>query len=167
MKAKNIFLALGSNIGDRAANLMSALSFLQGHGAEVLTVSSFYETEAIGPKQRSFYNAVLEAKTVLSPLKLLSFTQSVQKAMGRKESARWMPRIIDIDILFFGDMIIKERGLTVPHEMICERLFVLAPLFEIAKDFVHPVLRKSIAEILKEKSIDLKNQKICRLGDRK
>ena len=164
MKANDIFLALGSNIGDRAENLMSALSFLQSNGAYISTVSSFYETAAIGPKQRSFYNAVLKAKTQMDPIELLSFTQTIETAMGRKKRARWSPRIIDVDILFFGDEILDKQGLTIPHKEMTQRLFVLAPLFEIAADFIHPVFNKSIAEIIKESPQNIKDQKICLLG---
>jgi 2-amino-4-hydroxy-6-hydroxymethyldihydropteridine diphosphokinase len=156
-----IYLSLGSNVGDRAENIVSALSFLQSSlSINIEKISSFYETSPIGPKQRSFYNIVIEAQTVLKPDKLLLFIKQVEHILGRKKSIRWGPRVIDIDILFFGRKIVDQAGLTVPHKELQNRLFVLIPLSEVASGFVHPVLKQKISSILCDKSLTLKCQKV-------
>ena len=158
MKNK-IYLSLGSNIGDMAENIMSALSFLQSSGfVEIKKISSFYETSAVGPKQRNFYNIAVEAWTQLSPYGLLALIKHGEFLLGRKKrktAELWGPRRIDIDILFFGNKIIKkdsfaaklDTDLVLPHKEIGNRLFVLCPLNEIAPDFVHPVLNRKINAI--------------------
>ncbi|MCL1971802.1 MAG: 2-amino-4-hydroxy-6-hydroxymethyldihydropteridine diphosphokinase [Endomicrobia bacterium] len=171
MKNK-IYLSLGSNIGDRAENILSALSFLQSSGfVEIKKISSFYETSAVGPKQRDFYNIAVEAGTQISPYGLLALIKHGEFLLGRKKSKnakRWGPRLIDIDILFFGNKIIGkdsfaarlDSDLILPHKEIQNRLFVLYPLNEIAADFVHPVLNRKINAILKKNRLTLKNQKV-------
>jgi 2-amino-4-hydroxy-6-hydroxymethyldihydropteridine diphosphokinase len=163
-----IYLGLGSNIGDRAENIVSALSLLQSSGyVEIEKISSFYETSPIGPKQRNFYNIAAKAKTALSPKALLALIKRAEAVLGRKPSLRWGKRVIDIDILFYGGKVINIQGLsadskdagvclcalplTVPHKEIENRLFVLVPLNEIAPDFKHPVLNAEINDILKSK----------------
>lgn len=161
-KMKNsIYLSLGSNIGDRVENIVSALSFLQSSlSVNVEKISSFYETSSVGPKQRSFYNIVIEAQTDLKPDDLLLFIKQVEYILGRRKTVKWGPRVIDIDILFFGGKIINQIGLAVPHKEIQNRLFVLIPLGEIASDFVHPVLKQKIRAILCDKLLTLKCQKV-------
>ncbi|BAG13679.1 2-amino-4-hydroxy-6-hydroxymethyldihydropteridine diphosphokinase [Endomicrobiia bacterium] len=156
-----VYLSLGSNVGDRAENIVSALSFLQSSlFADIKKISSFYETAPIGPKQRSFYNIVIEAQTDLKPDDLLLFIKQAEHILGRRKTIRWGPRVIDIDILLFCRKIINQTGLTVPHKEIQNRLFVLIPLSEIAGDFVHPVLKQKISGILYDKSLTLKCQKV-------
>jgi 2-amino-4-hydroxy-6-hydroxymethyldihydropteridine diphosphokinase len=156
-----IYLSLGSNVGDRAENIVSALSFLQNSlSVNIEKISSFYETSPIGPKQRSFYNIVIEAQTDLKPDKLLLFIKQAEHILGRRKTIRWGPRVIDIDILFFGRKIIDQVGLIVPHKELQNRLFVLIPLSEVASDFVHPVLKQKIGGILYDKSLTLKCQKV-------
>jgi 2-amino-4-hydroxy-6-hydroxymethyldihydropteridine pyrophosphokinase len=170
--ANKIFLSLGSNIGDRTENIMSALSFLQSSGyINIKKISSFYKTLAIGPKQRDFYNIAVEAGTELSPYGLLSLVKHAETLLGRtdgKNPKRWGPRLIDIDILFFDKKIIQkdsfaarlDEGLIIPHKEISKRLFVLIPLNEIASDFVHPILNRKINQILRENLLTLKKQKV-------
>jgi 2-amino-4-hydroxy-6-hydroxymethyldihydropteridine diphosphokinase len=159
---KNIvYLSLGSNVGDRAENIVSALSFLQSSlSVNVKKISSFYETSPIGPKQRNFYNIVIETQTNLKPGNLLFFIKQAEHILGRRKTTRWGPRVIDIDILFFGRKIIDQSCLTVPHKELQSRLFVLIPLSEVASDFVHPVLKQKISSILYDKSLTLKCQKV-------
>ncbi|MDR1942726.1 MAG: 2-amino-4-hydroxy-6-hydroxymethyldihydropteridine diphosphokinase [Endomicrobium sp.] len=160
MKNK-IYLSLGSNIGDRAENIISALSFLRSSNfVDIKEISSFYETSPIGPKQKSFYNIVVMAKTNLNPQDLLSLIKQIEKIMGRFKTLHWGPRIIDIDILFFNKNIIAKKYLAVPHKEIQNRLFVLIPLVEIAESFVHPTLKQKIGDILNEKLLTLRCQKV-------
>ncbi|WP_158408998.1 2-amino-4-hydroxy-6-hydroxymethyldihydropteridine diphosphokinase [Endomicrobium proavitum] len=168
MKHK-IFLGLGSNIGDRAENIISALSILQSSGfVNIQKISSFYETSAVGPKQRKFYNVVVQAQTNLTPQNLLTLVKQTEVILGRKPSGKWLPRVIDIDILFYGRSVINSQlsilnsqlPLIVPHKEIEHRLFVLIPLAEIAPNFVHPVLNRKINNILKINSLTLLNQKV-------
>lgn len=162
MKKERIYLGLGSNIGDRAENIISALSILQSSGDIIIErISSFYETSPIGPSQRDFYNIAVKAHTKLLPADLLYFLKNIESVLGRKKGKRWGSRIIDIDILFYGNSIINEKHLQIPHKEIQNRLFVLVPLKEIAKNFIHPVFKKSINDILNSDfSLTHKYQKV-------
>jgi 2-amino-4-hydroxy-6-hydroxymethyldihydropteridine diphosphokinase len=156
-----VYLSLGSNVGDRAKNIIFALSFLQSSlSINIGKISSFYETSPVGPKQRSFYNIVIEVQTDFKPDNLLLFIKQVEHILGRRKTIRWGPRVIDIDILFFCQKIIDQTGLTVPHKELQNRLFVLIPLSEIASDFVHPVLKQKVSCILYDKSLTLRCQKV-------
>ncbi|MDR0800822.1 MAG: 2-amino-4-hydroxy-6-hydroxymethyldihydropteridine diphosphokinase [Endomicrobium sp.] len=158
---KTVYLSLGSNTGNRAENIISALSFLQSSlFLNIKKISSFYETSPVGPRQRSFYNIAIEAQTDLKPDDLLLLVKQAEYVLGRRKTIRWGPRVVDIDILFFGREIIDEASLTVPHKEAQNRLFVLVPLSEIAGNFVHPVLRREIRTILYDKSLTLKCQKV-------
>jgi 2-amino-4-hydroxy-6-hydroxymethyldihydropteridine diphosphokinase len=157
----SVYLSLGSNVGDRAENIVSALSFLQSSlSVNIEKISSFYETSPVGPKQKSFYNIVVKVQTDLKPDDLLLFIKQVEYILGRRKTIKWGPRVIDIDILFFCRKIIDQAGLTVPHKEIQNRLFVLIPLSEIAGDFVHSVLKQKISDILYDKLLTLKCQKV-------
>ena len=147
----NAFIALGSNMGNRKENLTKALQFL-GENCTILKTSSIYETEPMYVKDQNwFLNCVCKVNTESSPDSLLGLAKSIEHKMGRKESeVRFGPRIIDIDILFYGDQIISKSGLEIPHPRIHERLFVLVPLAEIESDLVHPVKMKQISELLAE-----------------
>ncbi|MDR2191950.1 MAG: 2-amino-4-hydroxy-6-hydroxymethyldihydropteridine diphosphokinase [Endomicrobium sp.] len=158
-----VYLGLGSNIGDRAGNIISALSLLQSSGyVEIKKISSFYETSPVGYKQRDFYNIAARAQTRLSPCDLLAFIKQAELLLGRKASGHWKRRLIDIDILFYGNLSIENRqlSLTIPHKEICRRLFVLIPLNEIAPNFAHPILNRKINVILQNNSLTLINQKV-------
>jgi 2-amino-4-hydroxy-6-hydroxymethyldihydropteridine diphosphokinase len=156
-----IYLGLGSNIGNRLENILSTLSFIQSSLLiKIVKLSSLYETTPVGPAQKSFYNIILKAKTNLHPYDLLFFLKQLEQILGRKKTIKWGPRIIDIDILFFGNKVFNNSLLSIPHKELQNRLFVLIPLNEIAKNLVHPTLNKTIHVILKEKLLTLKQQKV-------
>jgi 2-amino-4-hydroxy-6-hydroxymethyldihydropteridine diphosphokinase len=144
--SSGIFLGLGSNIGDRSANLNDAIKLL---GLHIVAKSSLYETEPVDYlDQPWFLNQVLQCETSFHPLKLLAQCQKVEKELGRTREVSKGPRTIDIDLLFYNDEILKTPELTIPHSAIPERRFVLVPLNEIAPNFVHPQLKLTIQELL-------------------
>jgi len=143
----DVFIGIGSNIGNKEENIRKAIGLIK-EKCKILRISSLYETEPIGfKKQDWFLNCAIEIETEFEPLELLNFLQSIEKKMGRVKTIKNGPRIIDLDILFYDNKIINEKGLAVPHPRLHERLFVLEPLKEICSDFVHPVLKKSISEL--------------------
>ncbi len=146
---ERVFLGLGSNIGDRSANIKRACRLIgEIEGVRLVRTSSLIETEPVGYEdQPDFINAVLEIGTTLAPCELLTAIKEIEQRMGRTRTIRFGPRIIDIDILLFGQRVIDEPGLTIPHPRMHERRFVLGPLAEIAPDEVHPVLKKSVTEL--------------------
>src|SRR6266481_8507200 len=136
---KLVYLSLGSNVGDRAANLNAAIERLHSFG-EVSAVSCFYETEPVGfAAQPWFLNCVVKLGTEKMPKQLLSGILDLERQMGRRRLEKKGPRIIDIDILFFGNSIIDTKDLVVPHPEMHQRRFVLEPLVEIAPEVRHPV----------------------------
>lgn len=141
-----IFLGLGSNIGDRTNYISDAVSEIKINKAiKFVKSSSLYETEPWGvEKQNLFLNIVIEIYTSLTPGELLKFIKETETKLGRTARKKWTEREIDIDILFYDDLIIKKKGLSIPHPEIYNRNFVLIPMNEIAPDFVHPVLKKNI-----------------------
>jgi 2-amino-4-hydroxy-6-hydroxymethyldihydropteridine diphosphokinase len=146
---KTVYFSLGSNIGDREANLRAALEQLAGAGVRVLRVSPIYETEPVDlAEQRWFLNLAVEAETDLFPLQLLARTQRIERALGRVRSVSKGPRTIDIDILFYGNAVIRSEALEVPHPRMTERRFVLAPLADLAPNLRHPVNRRTVREML-------------------
>ena len=133
-----VYLGLGSNLGDRRRNLAVALRRLEPL-VRVEAVSSLYETAPVGPQdQPSFFNAVCRAVTELPPLDLLRHLQEIEQELGRRPSARWGPRPIDLDLLLYGDQVIDEPALRVPHPELPNRAFVLVPLAELAAELQHP-----------------------------
>ena len=141
-----VYLGLGSNLGNRQENLDQALKLL-AQRMRLGKVSSIYDTEPIGNvNQPRFLNLACEAFTRLSPEGLLALVKGIEQKMGRY-SRSGEPRIIDIDILLFGDNVIKSQDLVIPHPQIAERSFVLVPLAEIAPDVVHPVTKKTMKEM--------------------
>jgi len=146
------FVALGSNLGDRAANLNAAIERLLEAGVDVVRVSRFYENPAVGGPAGSpdFLNAVAEVRTTLEPHALLDRLLAVEAELGRVRTVRWAPRTIDLDIILYADRVIQSPRLTVPHPQMHLREFVLAPLAEIAPEAVHPVLKATAREMLDE-----------------
>jgi len=145
------YLALGSNLGNRMAFLRGGRDALVNN-SEIIFVqaASVYETEAVGgpPENPLFLNTVLQIKTSLNPQQLLEVCLAVEDEFGRSRPVRWAPRTLDIDVLFYADQIICEENLIIPHPRLQERFFVLAPLREIAAEFRHPILNKTISELI-------------------
>jgi len=147
---KTIYLSLGSNLGDRAANLRAAIERLAAPDLRVLRASPVYETEPMeNTFQGWFLNLVVEAETKLFPLQLLARTQKIERALGRVRTIPKGPRTIDIDILFYAATIMRTYKIEIPHPRLSERRFVLAPLHDLAPDLRHPVTRKTVAEMLR------------------
>jgi len=144
---KIVYLSLGSNLGDRAANLQTAVDRLASLG-EVIAVSSFYETEPVElTAQPWFLNCAVKLDTEKMPRQLIAGILALEQGMGRQRKQTKGPRIIDIDILLFGSSIIEIPALTVPHRSMHQRRFVLEPLAEIAPDARHPVFRRTVKEL--------------------
>lgn len=144
------YIALGSNLGDRRAYLDRALQALRDQpGIVVSRISSYHETEPVGgpPQQGKYLNAAAELQTDLEPAELMRTLLEVEKGLGRVRSEPNAPRTIDLDLLLYGDRVIDEPGLVVPHPRMHERLFVLEPLFEIAPQVIHPLLGRSIQSL--------------------
>jgi 2-amino-4-hydroxy-6-hydroxymethyldihydropteridine diphosphokinase len=139
-----VYLSLGSNVGDRAENLNAAIERLRAFG-EVVAVSSFYETEPVEfTAQPWFVNCAVAVSTEKAPRELLAGILEIEQKLGRRRGQKKGPRIIDIDVLLFGDAIVEDSGLTIPHPAMHERRFVLEPLAEIAPDVRHPVFKRAI-----------------------
>jgi 2-amino-4-hydroxy-6-hydroxymethyldihydropteridine diphosphokinase len=144
---KTVYLSLGSNLGDRAANLREAIQKLADIG-NVVTASSLYETEPVElTAQPWFLNCAVKLDTEKMPRQLISAILSLEQSMGRQRKQKKGPRIIDIDILLFGSSVIEIPSLTIPHPKLHERRFVLEPLAEIAPDARHPVFKRSMREL--------------------
>ena len=146
---KTVYLSLGSNIGDREANLRAAIERLPAAGVNVLRVSPIYETEPVDyTAQAWFLNLVLEGDTELFPMQLLSRTSRIERELGRMRGVPKGPRTIDIDILLYGRRVVRSGSLEIPHPRMSERRFVLAPLADLAPDLVHPVTHRTVREML-------------------
>ena len=144
----NVYLSLGSNMGDREANLQEARDRLEQFVGKIALQSSLYETEPWGlEEQDSFYNQVIMLNTQLKPREVLESTSRIEKNMGRKRKEKYGPRLIDIDILLYANYVVKDQGLYIPHPEMHKRNFVLIPLMEIKPDLEHPTQKMTIAEL--------------------
>ena len=143
------YIGIGSNVGVQINKIDSAVELIdESDCCEVTEVSSIYESLPYGKvKQEDFFNAVIEIKTYFKPKELFYFLKSVEKRVGRKLAEKWGPREIDLDILFYNDLIYSDEGIKIPHKDLLNRDFVVVPLIEIAPDLIHPELQKKISEI--------------------
>ena len=148
-----VYLGLGTNLGDKEANLDMAMEEIRKRVGEILSLSAYYITEPWGfDSKNAFLNAVCKISTSLSPLDVLLTTQSIEKDLGRMKKSvngQYSDRPIDIDILLYDDIVLDSPNLTIPHPLMHQRTFVMEPLSEIAPELVHPVLHKNMKEILK------------------
>lgn len=146
---EGVYLLLGTNLGDRAANLNKALLEISSRIGKVREQSSVYETDAWGKTDQSaFLNMVISVDTLLSPLLILEQISLIEQAIGRIRIEKWRERIIDIDLLYHGSLVVDLPNLKVPHPEIARRRFTLVPLNEIAREFLHPVFLKTQHQLL-------------------
>jgi len=148
---QGVFIGLGSNLGDRRLNIADALDRIgKLPGTRILKESSLYESEPHGDAKTWFVNGVIEVETEFSPENLLKKLKGIEGAMGRKrvKGKRWGSRIIDLDILFYSNLVVRKRSLKLPHPEIANRRFVLLPLSELAPQLIHPVLQATVSELL-------------------
>ena len=148
----HIFLGLGSNLGDRLSYIDEALNLIEDNGVKIIKKSTVYETESWGVStDRLFLNLVCEIESDMAPFDLLRNLLSIEKKLGRERgNERYADRTIDIDVLFYDCLVLESKELTIPHPEIEKRRFVLVPLVEIAPDFIHPLLKTSLSEILEK-----------------
>lgn len=146
------FLSLGSNLGDRKRNLEQIIDFLKKEKQiSISKISPFYETEPWQAKDHPWYiNICVGGETSLNSLDLLEKLQEIEKALGRDHTKKLAPRVIDIDLLFYDGITLESQALTLPHPRLSLRRFVLQPLADIAPDFLHPVLKKTVKELLEK-----------------
>ncbi|UCF80280.1 MAG: 2-amino-4-hydroxy-6-hydroxymethyldihydropteridine diphosphokinase [Acidobacteriota bacterium] len=148
---ESIFLGLGGNVGDRRGFMRRAVEALSEDRIRVLSRSSLYASEPEGSDdQEPYLNAAVEAQTPLAPLELLRHVKDIERRLGRVVRGRWAEREIDLDILLYGARTVEEKDLTIPHPRLHERRFALMPLAEIAPEIRHPVIQKTIAELLRD-----------------
>jgi 2-amino-4-hydroxy-6-hydroxymethyldihydropteridine diphosphokinase len=143
------YIGIGSNLGKRQENCLRAIELIEKKGILIKKRSSLCETEPWGVKdQPLFINMAIEVETDFNPHEFLPVLKDVELEVGREESGRWGPRVIDLDILLFDDIVMEEDGLTIPHPLLHKRDFVLSPLNEIAPNATHPVFKMSVHELL-------------------
>ncbi|WP_417128800.1 2-amino-4-hydroxy-6-hydroxymethyldihydropteridine diphosphokinase [Phocaeicola sp.] len=149
-----VYLGLGTNLGDKEANLRTAIYKLQERIGKQVSLSSFYETAPWGfESDHSFLNAAIGLDTSLSPIEILHITQEIEKELGRTQKSvngSYSDRLIDIDILLYDSLVLHTPELTIPHPLMTERDFVMQPLVEIAGNVIHPIRQKTLSEIYQE-----------------
>lgn len=146
---KTAYISLGSNMGDREQLILAAIQALGARGIRIVRRSSIYSTEPVDVATQSwFLNCVLEIETELMPRQLLKTFHEIENELGRKHTVRRGPRVIDLDILFYGTSVIRTQDLEVPHPRLTQRRFVLVPMVEIAPELRHPLENKSMEELL-------------------
>lgn len=151
-----IFLSTGSNLGNRIENLQQARQFIESKIGSILKSSSIYVTKAWGlHNQPDFYNQALQVESTLHAEEVLEIIHEIEMKMGRIRTTLWSKRLIDIDILFFEQFVIQTERLTIPHPFLHQRNFVLIPMKEIAPEFFHPVLKKTIQELYENSTDEL------------
>ena len=150
MAAADVYIGLGSNIGDAAANCRQALAALEGsEGVRLLGASALYRSEPLGVTDQAwFVNGIAAIETILEPLDLLAMLKDLERRLGRQPGARWGPRLIDLDLLLYGQRVLQSTILTVPHPLMHERRFVLEPLCALAPRLVHPRLASTMQQLL-------------------
>lgn len=147
------YIGIGSNLGNREENCLRSIKLLEERGLIIKKQSAMYETEPWGvEEQPRFINMVVEADTALGPEKLLKLLKSIEQEIGRQYPYRWGPRIIDLDILLYDDIVINTPLLQIPHPLMHQRDFVLKPMSEIAPEVLHPVIKKTVAKIFSERN---------------
>ena len=145
---KTIYLGIGSNLGNKITNIEKAKSFLLENNINFVSISSYYETPSWpNPRNPKFINIVLKINTLLKPIELLNLCKSIEAKLGRKKSPKNSPRECDIDIIDYNGLILKNK-LILPHKMMHIRNFVLLPLFEIEKEWVHPIINANIKKLI-------------------
>lgn len=143
------YLHLGSNQGHKVGHIVSALVLIEKEIGPIHATSSFYETAAWGvEEQEDFVNMAIKVETYLSPTELILAVAKIENKLGRKRVVKWGPRIIDIDIILYGDLVIKQENLEIPHPRMGDRRFVLVPMVEIAADDIHPITKLTLKEML-------------------
>ncbi len=168
IEATQAWVALGSNLGEREQLLQSSLRAMDGiPGTQVERVSDFFETVAVGPGiQGKYLNAAVALRTTLTPRRLLESLLNIEAMHGRRRHAtvRWEARTLDLDLLMYGTATIREPGLCVPHPRMHQRFFVLEPLAQIAPEIVHPVINRTISELLGDLQMESANGNFCPSG---
>lgn len=145
---KKIFLALGSNVGNKNKNIKEAIKLLS-RNIQKIKVAPIYKSKAMYYEDQDvFLNTVISGNTSLSPKALLKFIKTIEVQVGRTKRFKWGPREIDIDIIFYGNTICNEKDLQIPHPLLQERDFVLQPLYYLDSKFIHPVMKKTVKELL-------------------
>ncbi|MFH1243515.1 MAG: 2-amino-4-hydroxy-6-hydroxymethyldihydropteridine diphosphokinase [Pseudomonadota bacterium] len=152
--AKTAFIGIGSNLGDKLANCIKAIELIRGvTGCSLIAGSDFYRTEPVGVERQNWYvNAVISLSAGMSAQDLLSSLMGIEERMGRVRTRKWAPRTIDLDILLFGQDIMNDEDLEIPHPFMHLRRFVLVPMVQLAPDLIHPVLGKTMSELLENLS---------------